>query len=37
MFFLHSPGESVGNQKESKMYIGGGMILLIIVLFLIFR
>lgn len=26
-----------GNQKESKMYIGGGMLLLIIILILIFR
>jgi hypothetical protein len=29
--------ESVGNQKESNMYIGGGMILLLIVLFLVLR
>ena len=28
---------SVANQKESNMYIGGGLLLLLIVLFLVFR
>jgi hypothetical protein len=32
-----SCSESVGNQKELKMYIGGGAILLIIILLLFLR
>ena len=34
--YSYSP-ENEGNQKESKMYIGGGAILLIIILFLFLR
>jgi hypothetical protein len=33
----HYTSESAGNQKECNMYIGGGLLLLIIVLFLVLR
>jgi hypothetical protein len=33
----HYTSESAGNQKEFNMYIGGGLLLLLIVLFLVLR
>jgi hypothetical protein len=36
-FTRHYTSESAGNQKESNMYIGGGLLLLLIVLFLVLR
>jgi hypothetical protein len=33
----HYSSENAGNQKESNMYIGGGLLLLLIVLFLVLR